>query len=905
MFPVTQDNNLESGYKNFLRSYNSGDLLNAEQHLLLMLESIDSIPLYYKVSIFNNLGATNFLLGKYDRSLDYYNKAESLTSSENISQSLGDIYINKAIIFGIQKLYSNAFEYFEKGIRIYDGLVDKDKDVISSLSLAYMNYGRILTETGEYQHALQLFNQSASLISRNKLPSLATVYMNIARVNVSLKNFSTAEIFFTRSIELLKEQYSDQHYRLAEAYSVFAQLMELEGKYSEAYELLNLAHSIYLQNYGEKSPQLSLAYKNLGDHFLDLSEPEKALTYYQKALISIVNGFNNTDVFSNPPADSSLFKIRFLENLKAKALAMEKLSGTETDPASRIKYGRAASEAIGIALKVIEDMKDELVTSDNRTYLAENEKDTYINAIEIIKNELDLTGEPSLVRKMYEIAQNTKASVLRDEITENELFYSAIIPDSLHEKKNDLELMINTYNNFINNELQNQKPDSAKINLWKDQIFAMNRKLEMLSEEIYEKYPEYSDLLHKTMPMTINQIMKGLKRDETIIDFLLAGKYKNGVRRCFSFIITRDTILIYESELDSLFVNNTEIIQRGGLPAINASNHQQYFSEYTAALNYMYNKLIEPVQKYLHTDHLIIIPDEEIVWLPFDALIESFPSGSITSFEGLPFLINKYIISYGPSSSMIFNKTSWTRKVYAFLPDYSLFKQADKNPMQLSGATKETDKLFKWFRGSRYTGESATEANFRTALDAPGIFHLAMHSISDTLDSKYSYLLFDSRNDTLNDGMLFNYEISLLKVASPMIVLSSCNSGIGKLYHSEGLMSLARSFFLSGAASVIMTSWEINDEVSADIMSRFYYYLAKGEKKDDALHHAKIDFLNNSPPSLKNPYYWAAYKVLGNNNSVTYNRDLVLFLASALLVIIAGITIYFFRRRRISPAESL
>ena len=118
-------------------------------------------------------------------------------------------------------------------------------------------------------------------------------------------------------------------------------------------------------------------------------------------------------------------------------------------------------------------------------------------------------------------------------------------------------------------------------------------------------------------------------------------------------------------------------------------------------------------------------------------------------------------------------------------------------------------------------------------------------------------------------------------------------------------MSLARSFFLSGAASVIMTSWEINDEVSADIMSRFYYYLAKGEKKDDALHHAKIDFLNNSPPSLKNPYYWAAYKVLGNNNSVTYNRDLVLFLASALLVIIAGITIYFFRRRRISPAESL
>jgi CHAT domain-containing protein len=153
--------------------------------------------------------------------------------------------------------------------------------------------------------------------------------------------------------------------------------------------------------------------------------------------------------------------------------------------------------------------------------------------------------------------------------------------------------------------------------------------------------------------------------------------------------------------------------------------------------------------------------------------------------------------------------------------------------------------------------------------------------------------------------MLYNYEISLLKVASPMIVLSSCNSGTGKLYHSEGLMSLARSFFLSGASSVIMTSWEINDEVSAGIMSRFYFYLSKGKRKDDALHLAKIDFLNNNLPSLMNPYYWAAYKELGNNSPVTFNSNIVLFSASVLLVIIACTMIYYFRRRRICPADSL
>lgn len=902
---ISQEEDYDASFRNFLRSYNSGDLMNAERSLLLSLESGDSLPLNFRIPVLNNLGAVNFLLGRYNRSLDYYNMAELLIN-EDISQSLGDIYINKAIIFSIKKQYANASEYFEKGIRIYDKLLTTDdKSVISSLSLAYLNYGRQLTNRRDYKQALELFQKSERLIEKHNLQSLATVYLNIAQVFKNLNELENAEKYYTKCISILKERYTDQHFRLSEAYYNYAQLLGFDGRKNEAFEMLEMALSISISNYGAKNPQVSLVYKYIGDHFSELSEYRKALDYYQKALISIVDNFNETDIFSNPSGDTSLFSIRLLDNLKSKALALQELSQQEKNELSAVKYSKAANETIGIALNVLSQIKDEYLSDEDRIYLAENEKETYISAIDIINSELRLTGETSLVRKMYDILQDTKASLLREEIIENELLFSELIPDSLSRRKNDLKLALGSYNKLIFNEFQSPKPDTAKISFWKDEIFAMNRELEELSVELRMSYPQYYNLLKKTKPLSVVQVMKKLKKDETIIDFILSPKYINGTRKLFTFIITRDSLLFHESHPDSLFSLNAEIIRNGSRIRNNENRRSHVLNKYASALNYMYNTLVNPLIKNLNTSHLIIIPDDEISWLPFDALIESLPSDSINSFDGLPYLINRFIISYGPSASLVFNKTLPGRKVYAFAPDYNEINGAITDIVRLSGANKEIDAIYRWFRGRRFTGHSATETNFRSLLGSPGIFHLAMHSFSDTLNSNYSYLLFETGNDTLNDGKLYNYEVSLLKIVSPMIVLSSCNSGTGKLYQSEGLKSLALSFFLAGASSLIMTSWEINDEVSAEIMENFYYYLAKGRQKDEAMRLAKLEFLRKNPPSLKDPYYWAAYKVMGNNDPVNAGRNKLLYPVPAIIVVVAIIIFYYFRRRRIRSEDSL
>jgi LPXTG-motif cell wall-anchored protein len=118
-------------------------------------------------------------------------------------------------------------------------------------------------------------------------------------------------------------------------------------------------------------------------------------------------------------------------------------------------------------------------------------------------------------------------------------------------------------------------------------------------------------------------------------------------------------------------------------------------------------------------------------------------------------------------------------------------------------------------------------------------------------------------------------------------------------------MSLARSFTLAGASSVIKTAWEINDEVSAAIIARFYRHLSNGKEKNEAMRLAKLEYLKSSPPAFTGPYFWAAYEVLGDNSPVVQNNTEAVLVIVGLAVILAGILFIYFKRRSIASDRSL
>lgn len=882
-----------------MTQYNTGDLLNAEKSLI-NLESNLSLTYEQLTAIYNNLGVISLSLGNYSQALNYNTKAEALVK-ERQSKELADIFNNRGYIYHIMKSNDLAKEYLEKSIRVYKEVSSSGIDVYWQLSSAYINISIVFIETKKYDLALKYLQQNVDLKTKFKLPELFLSYLNIAKLYVKLGNNIKAEEFYLKSIQNIISEHNENYYRLAEVYFDYGLLKSKELEINKAIIAHQEALSICLKNYGHKHTLVALAYNHLGDDWLKLNKIDSSIYYYQQSLIAVSRNFNDTSIFSNPPIDSALFDIRLLDNLKSKARALELYAALQSNEASKEKLMATGLSTIELAIQLIERIRNNYLSEESRIYLAENEKETYIFAVHLACSLYNATHNEAYGHKMYVIALRAKAAVLRNEITGNELFYTSGVPDSLREKRNRLTGNSAAYNNMIIEESRKMQPDTNKIAFWKDALFTMNREKEKVSEEIDRNYPEYHNLIMKTEPLPEKSVRNLLKKGEVIIDYLLSNQYNNGKRQLYVFVLSHDNMKFNELWLDSAFIKNAGIIRSTGNTVAGESQHDK-FVHYTAALNYMYQNLIKPVENEISGDRLIIIPDEEIGWLPFDAFLRSLPQSGQTGYEGLGYLINDYTFSYAYSASLLKNDESrhfGKTRVFAFSPAYG----QTVGEMKLTGlesATEETRSIFELFPGEDLKGSEATRTNFLSRIESPAIMHLAMHSVTDSVDSKYSYLAFDPDKGSEEPGRLYNYEISLTNMRSPMVVLSACNSGTGTLYYGEGLMSLARSFTLAGASSVIKTSWVLNDEASAKIIRQFYKYLAKGKEKNESMRLAKLDYIKNSPPAFQDPYFWAAYEVTGDNSPVVRSFPAYAILIIIGMIILTGAAVFYFRRRRIS-----
>jgi CHAT domain-containing protein len=93
-----------------------------------------------------------------------------------------------------------------------------------------------------------------------------------------------------------------------------------------------------------------------------------------------------------------------------------------------------------------------------------------------------------------------------------------------------------------------------------------------------------------------------------------------------------------------------------------------------------------------------------------------------------------------------------------------------------------------------------------------------------------------------------------------LVVLSACNTGIGKVQDGEGVYGLKRAFLMSGAKTLIVSLWQVPDEETKELMTIFYLGLIRGKSKATALADAKKDVASRKP----NPFYWAAFVLIGN-----------------------------------------
>jgi CHAT domain-containing protein len=161
------------------------------------------------------------------------------------------------------------------------------------------------------------------------------------------------------------------------------------------------------------------------------------------------------------------------------------------------------------------------------------------------------------------------------------------------------------------------------------------------------------------------------------------------------------------------------------------------------------------------------------------------------------------------------------------------------------------------FRANRAMATSGELGKYRYV-------HFATHGYLDTTRAGLSAIvlsLFDEQGNP-QDGFLRTHDIYNLKLPAELVVLSACETGLGKDVRGEGLEGLTRGFMYAGARRVVVSLWNVNDKATASLMQRLYAgMLRSGKTPAAALRAAQIEMLRTG--QWQSPYYWAAFVIQG------------------------------------------
>lgn len=276
---------------------------------------------------------------------------------------------------------------------------------------------------------------------------------------------------------------------------------------------------------------------------------------------------------------------------------------------------------------------------------------------------------------------------------------------------------------------------------------------------------------------------------------------------------------------------------------ISALGPEQEVSNSARSLYALLMKDIQPSAGH----HLIIVPHDVLHYLPFQSLV--LPDGK--------YLIEEHSISYLSSASLMQFTTGKRKKV----ADSVL---AIGNPdlgdpaLNLRYAEREVKEIARLFPQSAvYVRKEATERRAKEHAANYSLIHFATHGEFNEQNPLASSLKLSP--DDPSSGDLTTEEIFRLKLNASLVVLSACESALGKISSGDEIVGLTRAFIYAGTPSVVTTLWKVNDKATYELMQAFYQNL-KRMGKGEALRQAQISLMRD----LKHPYYWGAFVLTGD-----------------------------------------
>lgn len=713
---------------------------------------------------------------------------------------------------------------------------NNDKELIAS----YLNLSIIYQSIGNLNRAIKLLNKAIAY--HPKKNQLALIYAQLAKYQLLQNNFQQAKSIADKSISLdIKNDY------LTSNYATLASYYKHKLNYKKALLLLkdNLTKLVSKRQKAKRYIEISSVY------LLD-KDTVKSLKNLNKALAVLLPNFKPERIFDNPDTTYFYPENTIKEALDAKAAIFENLK----------KY----SDAIECYKKsfVVEDLLRDTYLTQNSKLIQQKENRIRSEKLITLYDALyQQNKDQTILVAMLKSIESSKARVLLHNINK-ELLYKTVKEDSSYIQYQKLKSAIAILDNQIQLESLKKKPDLQYLTSVNKKKTLLGTDITILEKNIRKKLPlsDFSNFNFEDVKSNL------LQSNHEISYFFYTSRY------LFVFSITKNYLTykkISRATIDKHIENFISLFSNG-----NPTKIENNISNYKDLAHKLHDILFESVNN--QTKILTIIPDQNLNFIPFDALLTK--NSETLNFSKLPYLVRSKTINYGFSLSILNqlkNSNSKQNNIIGFFP---IFSDNHRSNSTLEYTKLEKEKIANYFYGLFLEKDKANKQAFLNKSRDYDIIHISTHANpgSKLQPAKIEFY----------DKTLYLPEIYGLQFQSDLIVLSACETGIGKLEIGEGVMSLSRGFSYAGIPNLVVSLWKVNDKSTSILMGDFYKHLKKTKSYSNALQLAKIDYLKSEKINTykKNPYYWAGFIFVGNyTKALDKEHHFILYLSILIILI--------------------
>ncbi|HEX6188317.1 MAG TPA: CHAT domain-containing tetratricopeptide repeat protein [Pyrinomonadaceae bacterium] len=884
-----------------------------QQALALFDESSD---VRMKAIVLNKIGRAHFSSGEYPKAPDYHHRALALVRATGDQHEEGVALTYLGDAYRLTSENGKALEYLNQAIQIWQFIQDRRGEFEALNIIARLHYG-----TGEVHKALFYFDRALDLARAlsDQSGEMATLSGTAGAYYVSGDNEKAAEMW-KEALALAtagKQQgwemilfgklgavynalgdhqraldYLDQSLRLARdrgdradeasTLQTIARVYRSMGEPKKSIELLDQSLGL-LKDVNNPAPGAARAHYNLGKAYTDLGEYQKAIDYLNQALLVWKSRGDPINI----------------------AATIRELARAERGRGN-LETALAQTEA---AINVIEWVRAQAGGPDLRASYLAIVQDCFELRIDVLTRLHKLDPARGYADVALQTSEKARARSLIETLTDAGVDIRRGVPAALLKREQELAEQLQLKASELTRSTKTSDEGGKELK-------GLIAEYELVQAQVRAASPRYAELV-QPRPLSLAEM-----RTQVIDGQTLLLEYYLGVERSYLWAVSSTEIQIYElpkrATIEAEARKVYDLLTARSRRVKFETNEERRARIATADANYpaaaaaLSRAVLGPVADQLGNRRLLIVSDGALQYIPFAALPGPKATGS--SFQ--PLALNNEIVSLPSASTLAVLRKQLAKrqpapKTVAVLADpvFNADDQRVKDSLARNQGTRTdamvarrslvgTHELQRSASESGWNGESLSASRLPfTRKEADAIaalvpaayrkqdldFAASRASATDPELSQYRIVhfathgLLNSRHPELSgivlslvdekgrarDGFLRAHEIYDLKLPAELIVLSGCRTGLGREVRGEGLLGLTRAFMHAGAARVMVSLWDVNDEATAELMKHFYSSLLSGEKVSPAaaLRAAQVSMARDKRWSA--PYFWAAFTIQG------------------------------------------